>query len=72
MQTDVDAALQVCEKLRAAVERHAWEAIQPGLAVTISIGVCADTSQAGHERMLAAADRNLYLAKAGGRNRVVS
>jgi PleD family two-component response regulator len=58
--------------LRAAVERHDWETIQPGLALTISIGVCADTSLAGHERMLASADRNLYLAKAGGRNRVVS
>ena len=72
VQTDVDAALRVCEKLRAAVERHAWDTMQPGLSLTISIGVCADTTLAGHERMLAAADRNLYLAKAGGRNRVVS
>ena len=72
VQTDADAALRVCEKLRAAVERHDWETIQPGLALTISIGVCADTSLAGHERMLAAADRNLYVAKAGGRNRVVN
>ena len=72
VQTDADAALRVCEKLCAAVERHAWEAIQPGLALTISIGVCADTALAGHGRMLASADRNLYLAKAGGRNRVVS
>jgi diguanylate cyclase (GGDEF)-like protein len=72
VQTDADAALRVCEKLRAAVERHAWETIQPGLALTISIGVCADTALVGHERMLASADRNLYLAKASGRNRVVS
>jgi len=72
VQTDADAALRVCEKLRAAVERHAWDTMQPGLSLTISIGVCADTTLAGHERMLAAADRNLYLAKAGGRNRVVS
>jgi diguanylate cyclase (GGDEF)-like protein len=72
VETDADAAQRVCEKLRAAVERHAWEAIHPGLALTISIGVCADTTLAGHERMLACADRNLYLAKAGGRNRVVN
>jgi diguanylate cyclase (GGDEF)-like protein len=72
VETDADAALRVCEKLRAAVERHAWDAVHPGLALTISIGVCADTTLAGHERMLASADRNLYLAKAGGRNRVVS
>jgi diguanylate cyclase (GGDEF)-like protein len=71
VQTDANAALNVCEKLRTAVERHAWDAIHPGLAITLSIGVCADTTLPGYERMLAAADRNLYLAKAGGRNRVV-
>ena len=53
------------------MERHAWDSIQPGLALTISIGVCADATLPGHERMLASADRNLYLAKAGGRNLVV-
>ncbi len=71
VQTDANAALNVCEKLRSVVERHAWDAIHPGLAITLSIGVCADTTLPGYERMLAAADRNLYLAKAGGRNRVV-
>ena len=71
VQSDADAALRVCEKLRVAVEQHAWENIHPGLTLTLSIGVCADTLLPGHERMLATADRNLYLAKAGGRNRVV-
>ena len=71
LESDAATALGVCEKLRALVEQHAWDAIHPGLALTLSIGVCADTSLPGHERMLAAADRNLYLAKAGGRNRVV-
>ncbi len=71
VQTDADAAQAVCEKLRQAVEWHAWDAIHPGMALTLSIGVCADTTLPGHERMLAMADRNLYLAKAGGRNRVV-
>ena len=71
VQTDPEAALRVCEKLRTAVERHAWDAIHPGLTLTLSIGVCADMTLPGHERLLAIADRNLYLAKAGGRNRVV-
>jgi diguanylate cyclase (GGDEF)-like protein len=71
VQSDLDAARLVCEKLRVAVEGYAWDAIHPGLALTLSIGVCADTTLAGHERMLAMADRNLYLAKARGRNRVV-
>jgi len=71
VQSDADAARRVCEKLRQAVERHPWEVIHPELTLTVSIGVCADTTLPGHERMLAMADRNLYVAKAGGRNRVV-
>ncbi len=71
VETDADAALRVCEKLRAAVASHGWTAIHPGLSLTLSIGLCADTSLPSHDRMLAMADRNLYSAKAAGRNRVV-
>jgi diguanylate cyclase (GGDEF)-like protein len=71
VETDAPAALRVCEKLRTAVVNHNWSAIHPGLSLTVSIGVSADTALAGHERMLAVADRNLYSAKAAGRNRVV-
>ena len=70
-ETEIEAALAVCEKLRNAVADHAWRAIHPGLSLTLSIGVCADTGLPGHDRMLAVADRNLYRAKASGRNRVV-
>ena len=70
VETDAEAAARVCEKLRAAIANYAWTGIHPGLALTISIGVCADTSVPTHERMLAVADRNLYTAKAAGRNRV--
>ena len=71
VETDVDAAQRVCEKLRAAVAQYNWTAIHPGLSLTLSIGVSADTALPTHERMLAMADRNLYTAKAAGRNRVV-
>jgi diguanylate cyclase (GGDEF)-like protein len=71
VETDFEAALRVCEKLRAAIANHAWTSIHPGLALTLSIGVCADTSLPTHERMLAMADRNLYCAKTAGRNRVI-
>lgn len=71
-ETDAQAAHAVCEKLRLAVAQHNWSAIHPGLALTISIGVSGDTSVPAFERMLALADRNLYTAKASGRNRVVS
>jgi len=71
VETDAAAALRVCEKLRTAVANHNWSSIHPGLSLTISIGVSADTTVATHDRMLAMADRNLYTAKAAGRNRVV-
>ncbi len=71
VQTDAEAACRVCEKLRSVVENFDWTTIHPGLALTLSIGMCADTLLPGHERMLALADRNLYLAKEAGRNRVV-
>ena len=69
-ETDAEAARVVCEKIRAAVAQHAWSTLAPGLALTVSIGYCADTSLDSAERMLAQADAELYAAKAAGRNRV--
>jgi len=67
-ETDAEAAHVVCEKIRAAVEHHAWSELAPGLALTVSIGFCADTTFDSAERMLAQADAELYAAKAAGRN----
>jgi diguanylate cyclase (GGDEF)-like protein len=69
-ETDADAAFVVCEKVRSAVEEYPWSSIAPDLALTVSIGYCADTALQSAERMLAAADAELYAAKAAGRNRV--
>ena len=55
----------------AAVADHAWDAIHPGLALTLSIGVCADTTLPG-----ARADARdgrpqpVYRRRRRGRNRV--
>lgn len=59
-----------CEALRRAVAAGPWEAIAPGLQVTLSIGLCADTGLGSPAAMLDAADRQLYRAKEGGRDRV--
>lgn len=71
-ETPMGAALNVAEKLRAAAERltihHGGQAIGP---LTISVGVAVlrvDTECT--EELLRHADRALYRAKAGGRNRV--
>ena len=76
VDTDVGAAAQLGERLRAAVE--AAGAISVGhasMTVTVSVGVAGFTIRPGDvlkapERLLAAADDALYLAKRNGRNRV--
>jgi diguanylate cyclase (GGDEF)-like protein len=68
VETAADAARQACEKLRNEIATHDWTRVHSGLALTVSIGYCADTTVTSAERMLAAADGNLYVAKAEGRN----
>lgn len=64
-------ALAVCEKIRLAIVQHAWHLVQPGLAVTISMGIADDRSGDGHAPLMALADSRLYHAKHAGKNQVV-
>ena len=70
LETAAAQAAHLCEKLRAVVETHDWAVIHPDLGVTISVGICSDTSLSGVEEMLCVADSRLYHAKASGRNGV--
>lgn len=58
------------ERLRAAIAELDLSALSPRLAVTVSIGLCADHRLKHHERLLGEADHYLYEAKRHGRNRV--
>lgn len=64
-------ALEVCERLRAAVEAAPWAGIAPGLAVTISTGLYDVGAHDSIAEGLAKVDGLLYEAKRSGRNRVV-
>lgn len=67
----VRGAAEICERVRADVERYDWTTVAPNLCVTISIGVADGALTTSGEEALARADEHLYRAKHGGRNTVV-
>ena len=71
VRTGRDGARLVAEKVRSRVEELGKSLGLPPDLVTVSIGVATFAPEAEHhEDVLVAADRALYRAKAGGRNRV--
>lgn len=76
------AAVAICEAARARVEQYPWDALVPGLRVTVSIGVTQQVRGPGGDHdgaaaaahpvhvMLNRADELLYAAKQSGRNAV--
>jgi PleD family two-component response regulator len=60
----------LCDKLRVLIEAFPWHEVEPGLKVTMSMGVYADIAAGSAETMLQKADALLYRAKNTGRNRV--
>jgi diguanylate cyclase (GGDEF)-like protein len=66
-------ATERCERLRLRIRAHTWGPITGALAVTTSIGVTtAPPGQTTPSAVLSLADRNLYVAKREGRDRVVA
>ena len=71
-ETPRDEVMRLAERLRARVAALYAGGTGPG-AITISLGIAAFPDDArGADALLLAADRALYRAKAGGRNRVAS
>lgn len=65
--TEAEEALRLAERVRMLVEAAAWKS----RAVTVSLGVSVLTPDLDHpDALIVCADAALYLAKAGGRNRV--
>lgn len=66
-----DGAREACERLRLAVQNHAWDSIAASLVVTISVGLCELGGKLNAAQLLARADRALYFARSKGGNRIV-
>jgi diguanylate cyclase (GGDEF)-like protein len=68
----IDDAARILDRLRAIVAQLDWNEVAAGMTVTISAGIATFTLDDSPDSILARADRALYAAKAGGRNRIVS
>jgi diguanylate cyclase len=70
--TDHDAARFILERLREIVAGLDWIALTKNMTVTISAGIATFAPDDSANAILGRADRALYAAKAGGRNRIAS
>ena len=69
---DRSAGVALMEALRRRIADYPWSSVQEGVTVTASIGVAsAPADEVERSPLIAHADRNLYVAKRAGRNRVV-
>ena len=69
-QTEQEGAAVVAERVRAAVEQHAFP-LAPAGQITVSLGIAIFPRDAGDATgLIQASDRALYHAKQAGRNRV--
>jgi diguanylate cyclase (GGDEF)-like protein len=65
-------AAAFCEGIRVAIANAEWDTLAPGMRVTVSIGVAAGDGTHPTGELMQRADSRLYLAKQGGRDRVVA
>jgi len=71
-ETDCPEAEAVAERLRNALEAHAFYFNGTKIRLTASLGCASLRAGDDFDRLIHRADRRLYVAKRAGRNRVVS
>jgi diguanylate cyclase (GGDEF)-like protein len=70
IQTNLKEAMICIERMRTNIEKCVFPSIGDGFRVTASIGLSEYQMREAVETLIARADRALYRAKEGGRNRV--
>ncbi len=73
--TDLKNALELAERLRRQVSGlqipHAQSQVSPYITMSLGVATLTPSSETSPTQLIANADEALYVAKAGGRNRVV-
>lgn len=69
--TNAEEALDYTEQIRRKIALSDFSHLAKGLTVSVSVGVADSSQAADYDRLLAYADKALYLAKEQGRNQVV-
>lgn len=73
-ETNRDEAMIIAERIRHQIEVHKTPWQKHRIRVTASIGVthfCPESETANQDEIIARADRAMYLAKEGGKNRIL-
>ena len=70
--TDASAARLVAERICRTLGERPLRVDQQSIPVTVSIGVACSRGETSLDELCQEADRAMYLAKRGGRNRVAS
>lgn len=71
IETPLESALAVCQRLCQLVEQFSWSSVHPQLErVTVSIGLSSIVQKQHPQELLATADEQLYVAKRNGKNQV--
>lgn len=71
-ETSLVEAMGTLNRVSRQVREHGWGSHAPGLSVTVSAGICQHEHGRGLTQTLEQADRALYQAKHGGRDRVMA
>lgn len=69
--TTLDQAYEYCQNIRRSVESTPFNMNGDPISITISIGVSLFDCKESHDELFSRADKNLYLAKEQGRNKVI-
>ncbi|WP_433214134.1 diguanylate cyclase [Dactylosporangium sp. CS-047395] len=72
LRCDLGTAARIGARIRAVIGARDWNELAPGLRVTLSIGVAAPAAGMTGRDLYDLADRQLYAAKRGGRDRVAA